>query len=348
MKDIQNIDKNFQVKSNINKTDIKFISIEDEPFKVYGVFKEKGKFRRIPEQVAKSVSEGVYLLHANTSGGRVRFKTDSSYVAIRVQMDDGLTRTPHFALSGSAGFDLYEGNIYRGTYAPSVDCKEGYEGIIEFESRELRDITINFPLYSNVTNLYIGIQDDSSVEEAPSYKNAKPIVYYGSSITQGGCASRPGMSYPSIISRKFDCDYINLGFSGNAKAEDEIIEYIKSLDMSVFIYDYDHNAPSVEHLMNTHEKMFKAVRNVHPEIPVIMMSRPKHNLTDEEKERRSVVEKTYNNAIASGDNNVYFIDGAMLTELCMDDGTVDNCHQTDFGFVSMANALAHVIETIGI
>ena len=174
------------------------------------------------------------------------------------------------------------------------------------------------------------------------------LYSYGSLITQGGCASRPGMSYQSIVSRKFNCDYINLGFSGNAKAEDEITDYIKNLEMSVFVLDYDHNAPTVEHLKNTHEKMFKAVRNAHPDIPVIMMSRPKHFLTEEEKERRKVVETTYNNAVASGDKNVYFIDGSLLTELCKDDGTVDNCHQTDFGFVSMANAVSRVMENLDI
>ena len=115
------------------------------------------------------------------------------------------------------------------------------------------------------------------------------LYSYGSLITQGGCASRHGMSYQSIVSRKFNCDYINLGFSGNAKAEDEITDYIKNLEMFVFVLDYDHNAPTVEYLKNTHEKMFKAVRDAHPDIPVIMMSRPKHFLTEEEKERRKVV-----------------------------------------------------------
>lgn len=98
----------------------------ESPLKIYGVFKENGKFRRIPEHVAKSVSEGVYSLHANTAGGRVRFKTNSKYVAIRAIMKDGLTRTPHFALTGSAGFDLYAEKIYMGTYYPPLDSTDGY------------------------------------------------------------------------------------------------------------------------------------------------------------------------------------------------------------------------------
>lgn len=342
MSDISKIDSNFAIETKIDKEDIKFYKIDEAPFKIYGVFRENGKFRRMPENVAKSVSEGVYALHSNTAGGRVRFVTDSPYIAIYAKMD-GLGKMPHFTLTGSVGFDLYIDNYYAKTFVPPLDIEDGYESIFELEKKELREITINFPLYSNINELFIGLQDSAHISEAKAYKNAKPMVYYGSSITQGGYASRPGMSYQAIVSRALDYDYINLGFSGNAKAEDEIIEYIKNLDMSIFVYDYDHNAPSVEHLEKTHEKMFKAIREKNPLLPVIMMSRPKHFLTDGEKIRRNIIETTYRNAVLSGDKNVYFIDGEALTELCKDSGTVDNCHPTDFGFASMAKALTEVI-----
>ncbi len=342
MFDISKVDNNFKVETQIEKKDIKFFKIDEAPFKIYGVFKENGKYRRMPDNIARNVSEGVYRLHTNTAGGRVRFITDSPYIAIHAKMD-GLGKMPHFALTGSIGFDLYVNNYYAKTFVPPFYIKDGYESIFEFEKKEEREITINFPLYSNVSELYIGLQETSFLTEAKSYKNTKPIVYYGSSITQGGCASRPGMAYQSIVSRNFDYDYINLGFSGNAKAEDEIIEYIKNLGMSIFVYDYDHNAPTVEHLAKTHEKMFKAIREKNPLLPVIIMSRPKHFLTEEEKTRRSIIETTYLNAVAAGDKNVYFIDEEALTDLCKDSGTVDNCHPTDFGFASMAKALTEVI-----
>ena len=345
MSDISKIDKNFAVKTNIDKDGIKFYNADESPFKVYGVFRENGKYRRMPESVAKSVNAGVYGLHANTAGGRVGFKTDSSYVAIVAQMD-ALGKMPHFPFTGSIGFDLYADNEYIRTFVPPVDVSDGYEGLIELGSEKLREITINFPLYSDVKQLYIGIDEGAAIEESAPYKNTKPIVYYGSSITQGGCASRPGMSYESIISRRFGYDYINLGFSGSARAEDEIADYIKGLDMSLFVYDYDHNAPTVEHLRNTHERMFKAVRAAKPDIPIIMMSRPKFKLTDEETERLDIIKTTYNNAVAAGDRNVYLIDGKALTALCKNDGTVDNCHPTDFGFASMAKALGDVIAGI--
>ena len=110
MIDISKIDRNFVIETGIDKDDIKFYNVDESPFKIYGVFRENGKYRRIPESVAKSVSEGVYVLHSNTAGGRGRFATDSPYIAIHAIMD-GLDKMPHFALTASAGFDLYADSI---------------------------------------------------------------------------------------------------------------------------------------------------------------------------------------------------------------------------------------------
>ena len=240
MSDFLKFDKNFVVETKIKKDDIKFYNALNNPFKIYGVKHENGIFRRMPEEVAKTVSEAVNRIHTQTAGGRIRFKTDSKYIAINAKMIN-IERFSHFALTGSTGFDLYDGKRFIKSFVPPYDIKDGYESLIEFGSRKLREITINFPLYSGVQELYIGLMEDAVLEEASPYKNKKPIVYYGSSITQGGCASTPGMSYENIISREFDYDYINLGFSGSAKAEDEMAEYISNLDMSLFVYDYDHH-----------------------------------------------------------------------------------------------------------
>lgn len=345
MKNIAEIDKNFVVDTQIKKEGIRFYDCKDEPFKVYGIFHQDGKFRRLPEAVAKTVNDGVYGLHANTAGGRVRFKTDSAYVAISARMG-GVGKMPHFAFSGSVGIDLYVGTEYAGTFMPDVNIDNGdrLENIIEFDSSEMREITINFPLYSEVCELYIGLDGESQIAEPEPYKYDKPVVYYGSSITQGGCASRAGTSYEGFISRRFNCDYINLGFSGSARGEDEITEYIKELDMKLFVYDYDYNAPTVEHLKNTHEKMFKAIRNNNPDLPIIMLTRPKFHPTADEVERKAIVRTTYENAINSGDKNVYFIDGKELMTYCGNEGTVDCTHPTDLGFASMAKVLGDFIE----
>lgn len=343
MTDIAKIDKNFEVKTSIEKDDICFYNANEAPFQIYGIFMENGKYRRMPEAVAKNVSDGVYSLHCNTAGGRVKFVTDSSYIAIHTVMEN-VGKMPHFAFTGSMGFDLYCEDKFVRSFVPPCYMENGYESVIELGEKKMRTITINFPLYSDVKELYVGIAKDSVVKEAGPYSNQKPVVYYGSSITQGGCASRPGMSYPGIISRTYNLDYINLGFSGNAKAEDEMIEYIKNLDMSVFVYDYDYNAPTIDHLKNTHEKMFQAIRQANPDLPIIMMSRPRVQLSEAEKERCHIIETTYQNALLAGDNNVYFLDGKALMELCGDEGTVDGCHPTDLGFCSMAKAVSEVME----
>lgn len=348
MKNISEVDKNFSIKTNIEKDDICFYDVKEKPFEIHGVFYENGKFRRLPEEVAKIVNDGVYWLHANTAGGRVRFRTDSPYVAIHAKMPF-VGKMPHFPLTGSAGFDLYireKKEVYFKTFIPPFDMTDGYESVIDFTSAEMREITINFPLYSELSELYIGLKKDSVLEKPTPYKHENPVVFYGSSITQGGCASRPGLSYQSILSRRFDTDFINLGFSGSAKGETEIAEYIKNIPMSVFVYDYDHNAPSVEHLRKTHEKMFKIIREQNPELPVIMMSRPRCFLNEQEKERFEIIRKTYTDAVAKGDKNVYLIDGKTLMKDTENDGTVDDAHPNDLGFYSMAKAVGDVLKNI--
>ena len=346
MTDITRIDKNFAVPSTVERENLYYYDIEQEPFRIYGVKKENGKFRRMPEAVAASVSEGVYSLHTNTAGGRVRFVTDSPFVAVHAEIE-GIARFGHMTPTGVAGLDMYsrEDGIERavGSFIPRYGMEKGFEYIIDFTERRERVVTINFPLYSDLIKLYVGLEQGAVLKEPPAYTYPVPVVSYGSSITQGGCANRPGNCYQHILTRQFDCDHLNLGFSGWARAEDEMIDWVKQLDMSVFIYDYDHNAPTLEHLKATHEKMFKAVREAHPKLPIIIMPRPKYYLSSEEKARAEVVRTTYKNAVAAGDENVYYIDGPTLMAECRDNGLVDRNHPTDLGFYSMAKAIAPVL-----
>ena len=350
MKKIDEIDKNFKVETKLDKSDIKFYSVFEEPFVINGLTYENGKFRRMPEAVAKGVSEWVYYLHSNTSGGRVRFKTDSQYVAISAKMCN-VCKMDHFAITGSCGFDMYVGEggalKFNSTFRPSADMTDGYESLFDFKSKEMREIVINFPLYSDVCQLYVGLQEDACVLAPTPYAYEKPIVYYGSSITQGGCASRPGNAYPSILSRKFNVDFINLGFSGSAKGELEIANYVASLDMQAFVYDYDHNAPDAAHLEATHERMFKIIREKHPTLPVVMMSATSMpRFQDNRDLRRDIIYKTYKNACDAGDKNVYFWDGTAEFEPYSEFGTVEGCHPNDHGFVGIAKSLESMIEKI--
>ena len=346
--DIIRSDKNFLIEKHPQFGEVKFYSPDSIPFSVYGIKYENGKYRRLPEKTAKTVNPGVYALHANTAGGRIRFSTDSSFVAIKVKYGD-TGKMPHFAISGSAGFDLFEtgkNGGYIGSFIPPFDVRKSYEGIIRLDSAKKRELLINFPTYSEVKEISIGLSPEASVQPANPYSIETPYVFYGSSITQGGCVSKPGSTYEALLSNEFDADYINLGFSGSAKGEDEIAQHIASLDMSIFFFDYDHNAPDHTHLSATHEKMFKIIRKAHPQLPVIFMSRPKYSLDGDDIKRREIIFTTYKNAVDGGDENVYFIDGPELMKYVKTLGTVDNTHPTDSGFFSMYLALRPVVEKI--
>lgn len=351
MVSIENIDKNLAVEKYFAKDGLVFYSVLDFPFKIYGVTYENGQFRRMPQSVAETVSSNVAWLNRNTSGGRVRFTTDSKTVAISAKMPHPIGKMAHFPLSGSAGFDMYvrlDGvDRYKGTFMPPYDITNGYEAKFPFDSAIKREITINFPLYSEVSELYIGLDEGATLGEAGQYIYDKPVVYYGSSITQGGCASRPGNSYPSMVSRRFDCDFVNLGFSGSARGEVEIAEYIANLDMKIFVYDYDHNAPSADHLKNTHQRMFKIIREKNPDLPIIMMtSTSMPQCLDNKALRKEIIYNTYKEALDNGDRNVYFLDGEEMFSECEDFGTVEGCHPNDIGFLYISRAVGDAIEKI--
>ena len=336
-----------------------FRDVREKPFDIYGLYEphEPGAFKRIPKEVADATNPGVAGLAWNTAGGRVRFSTDSRNVAIHAVMPKNPYRADHFPMTGSAGFDLFvlvgtEYRYYR-TFRPApYDC--GYEQVLSFETAEWRELMIHFPLYCNVNELYIGLDPDASVDHGRKYAVEKPVVYYGSSITQGGCASHPGAAYQAMISIDTDADFINLGFSGSAKGEPAIRDYIAGLDMSVFVLDYDHNAPDVEHLERTHEPLFKAIREKHPDLPVIFVSKPDTNHIFFGKgahtniaKRRDVIHTTYLNALYAGDRNVYYVDGdSLFMGYHADNCTVDSCHPNDAGMFRMAERIGNYVKAV--
>ena len=125
-----------------------------------------------------------------------------------------------------------------------------------------------------------------------------------------------------------------------------MIDYLASLDMSIFVCDYDYNAPHAAHLQATHEKLVQAVRATHPQTPIVMMTRPRWFLSEDEEKCRQVIHTTYRNAKATGDHNVYLIDRSDLLALCGGEGTVEGVHPNDFGFRSIAKAVGDVLEQL--
>lgn len=350
---IEEIDKNFVLPS-FDGLDIEWYDIRKAPFKIYGLIDAGDKFIRMPVEIAEKVSDGVNNLSKCTSGGRVRFATDSPFVAIAADQPD-FWIGPHITALGSGGFDLYcDDGINKGfvgSFQPDTAIKKT-KNIVRMAGRAwekgMHNFTINFPLYAGVYNVYVGIQKGAMLSEGKAYEDKLPVVYYGSSITQGGCASRPGTCYQNLICTKNNIDYLNLGFSGSARGEDIMAEYIAGLNMSAFVYDYDHNAPDAEHLRNTHEKFLRIIRKKHPHIPVIMLSMPCLNIKDgQNEERRQIIIDTYENLKAEGNSNVYFIDGfEMLKGEFENECLVDYCHPTDLGFARMASAIMKILNNV--
>lgn len=354
---IQDIDPNFLSQTDFDPEEFDFYNAEEAPFAIEGVIKEGRCFCRMPSATADRISEGVSRLNWHTAGGRVRFRSNSTRMVLMTKQ----SRAAHFShmpVTGSAGFDLYSTwdgqEHYERTFVPPVSVGKGYTSHVvlyaSYLSEEcrgaMRDMTLNLPLYCGVEEIWIGLER-GCVPEAPTpYRRKEQIVYYGSSITQGGCASRPGNSYEAMISRRLGCPYLNLGFSGSAKGETAMAEYLCGLPASVLVMDYDHNAPDVAYLERTHEPFFRILRDAKPELPIVLMSMPKYRLKPGECRRREVILRTYHNAMAEGDRNVYFLDGSALMEGCGTDWSVDLNHPNDLGFFYMARGLGDLLERI--
>lgn len=346
------VDKNMVVETSIAEPDIKFYDVRRPPFELYGFYDPLGQpiFRRLPEEIATATSPGVARLARESAGGRVRFTTDSSYVAIKVEVGP-VAHHPHTTLCNSAGFDLYEDtdsdHRFIKAYLPPYGFEGSYEQIIKVGGvRRPRSFTINFPIHCVVKNLYIGLQEDAILEPGKKYRNRLPVVIYGSSIVHGTAASRPGLTYESILTRRLDMDIVNLGFSGQAKGEPVLIDYIAGLDMCLFVCDYDHNAPTAAFLRETHQRVYDIFRARKPDTPYIMISRPNIATNPGEfAERRDVVIDTYRRAREAGDRNVYYIDGE--TFFCgkyENECTMDAVHPNDLGFTLMADGIESEIR----
>ena len=333
-----------------------YLDTKKAPFSLHGFCEP---FRRVPKDIAEMTSETVARLSEVTAGGRVRFRTNSDFIVIhgdRINADISSNSSPN----ASTSFDIYfkeDGkHCFRGVYTPSQGEGKNYvEGRLKFYNDDMKDVIVYFPLNASFSDVYIGLREGSVIEEASPYTYEKPVVFYGSSIVHGG-GSRPSSPYSSVLSRRFDTDFINLGFGGGAKAERTLMEYMAGLDMSVFVYDYDHNAPTLEHLRETHYAGYQIFRSKQPKTPVIMASRPdywsrnyslEHYTTEETEKRRKLIEENYLRARAEGDENVYFVDGSkMFDEAFREDCTSDGCHPNDLGYHYMANAFGEVLKKL--
>ncbi|MBR2908292.1 MAG: SGNH/GDSL hydrolase family protein [Clostridia bacterium] len=358
---IESIDKNLVVSDKINAPDLALYDVRKPPFEIYGLYQPTTEpaFKRMPDNVAATVNSGVKRLARHTAGGRVRFSTDSPYVVLKAVMPS-ITHFSHMPLTGTSGFDIYidspDGteSLYHRTFVPPHGMTDGYESMIEFYEPGIHYVTIHLPLYNTLSELYIGVKEGSTLGAGAPYRPLAPIVYYGSSITQGGCASRPGNGFTNMVSRALNIDHVNLGFSGSGKGEETMVDYLASLEMSAFVSDYDHNAPDAAHLRATHQRLYDRIREKHPDIPYLILSKPDfyrdappYDNFQKNVDRRRVTVDTYHYARDKGDRNVYYIDGQSIFRGPYEDScTVDGAHPNDLGFSYMADAIECVLRRV--
>ena len=328
---------------------MKLYHYDQAPLQLFGVpmYDREKKLQRIPDAIVEAMPH-LDKLAKRCPGARVRFRTNTSHLRVgfslkTLGMDRALSiymcQSAHI-LSGPLNDPHYVGLVW----AENYDIKTG-KG--EFTlSGDLDDITIYLPRAEIVEDLTVEIDDNAEILPCTPYEG-KPIVYYGSSITEGGCATCSFNTYDAIISNHLNRDYYNLGFAGNARGELMIADFIASLDASLFVYDYDHNAPDAEFLAQTHEPFFKRIRAAHPTLPILMMSMPKEHYDEENVERRQIIRHTYENAVNAGDKNVYFLDGeTFYGDVDRHCCSIDSIHPNDLGFYRMAQVIEPKIREI--
>lgn len=330
---------------------MKTYSYKHAPLRVYGIphFDRTQELRRLPDELLdrpEMANIKHHKLGLRSVGARVRFRTDARVFKVT------LTVEPVFDI----GMSVWASNAAYVYIGPQSDLRmadivagPNYEATqLEKEIRKgegMEDVTIYLPRNAHTLNVEIEMDEGAAVEAPTPYRYETPIVYYGSSITEGGCATVHANAYTAKVARHLDADHINLGFSGNAKGELCMADYINTLDMSIFVLDYDHNAPTVEHLAATHEPFFLRIREAHPELPIVLMTRPGD--TQDPLARLEVVKRTYENALARGDRNVYFINGRdFFPQADRAFLTIDNTHPNDLGFDYMTAVIEPVLRKI--
>lgn len=344
--------------TNSISTSLRWLPPTSSEMEINGLpwFKENaGNLSRLPLRSKSSFRKEVWSLAQCPSGGRIRFRTDSTTIAIRLEYGSPPNMANMHAF-GQTGIDLYVDGTYMVSAVADKDAKAGkiYEPILfDFskQPRVEREITLYLPLYKPVKVLGIGVDTGAKITSAKPFNETKPVVFYGTSITQGGCASRSGMSYQAILGRKLNIDFVNLGFSGNGLGEPEVARSVSEIDASCYVLDFGANHKTFEAMREVYAPFLDYIRTQHPTTPIIVMtllhtSRENRipSLGKEWPERREFIEKLVRERVKAGDKKLYLVDGATLLGPKPDDAFVDGGHPNDLGFYWMAEGLTPTIR----
>lgn len=306
-----------------------------------------GELFRLPARLKDTYRKIVWNLAQSPSGGRIRFRTNSSALAIRIEYPEPPAMTNMHAF-GQTGLDLYADGVYRGTAIADGDSKPGktqQHTYYKDQARTDREITLYLPLYMPAKVIGIGLDAEARIERARPFAARMPIVFYGTSITQGGCASRPGMSYQAILGRMLNIDFVNLGFSGNGLGEQELARAVASVDASCFVLDFAQNNPTIESLAQAYAPFLQTIRSKHAETPILVITpiyaaREAWSRDARLEGMREFIRKVAAERIAAGDRHLEIVEGTDLIGPLRGDGLVDGTHPNDLGFQWMADGLA--------
>ena len=321
-----------------------------------------GYFTRLPADLQGVVRKAVWDLGQNSAGLAIRFRTNSKCIGAEWRPLNNFGMS-HMTPTGVRGLDLYalvDGEwLFVGAGQPNG--KKSRNVFIRRMNGEMREYIMYLPLYDGVINLSIGIDSTAVIEKphvadlVPSEKNL-PIVFYGTSVTQGGCATRPGMAYPSIIERKLHRETVNLGFSGNGRMDKCLGEKIAKIPASMYVIDCLANCTS-QIVKDSTEHFIRAIVEANPDVPVLMVSNycyPYQYLDAQFQidtpEENAIWKEFAQKFRKEGYKNVRYIDayakGNMKKSPIGPDheGTVDGVHMTDLGFLRFADFLIKYIK----
>lgn len=335
--------------------DVRNIGVEGQGWK-----DTASPFDRLPGRAKELVRPPVWSLSQHSAGLCVRFVTDATEIHARWTLRSANLAMNHMPATGVSGVDLYAKTTtvddpsgqFRWLAVGRPTAKENSARLVSGIPQGTREYILYFPLYNGVESVEIGVSKNSSVwKPKPRQSGLKPIVFYGTSITQGGCASRPGMVHTGILGRWLDAPVINLGFSGNGRMEAEVAALMAELDASVFVIDCLPNISAGDVTSRT-EPLVTILRKAHPNTPIVLVEDRSYTdsfLLDSKRQRnltsRVALKTVFDRLIKTGDTNLYYIPGE---DLIGDDGegTVDSSHPTDLGFLRQSEAFSKVLRPI--
>ena len=307
-------------------------------------------FDRFPARASGQVNDDLKGLAKHSAGMAIRFRTDASTLRVRWSLGDDAYVTTHMAATGTSGLDLYvkadDGRwAYAGTGRP--EQRDNQATFFSDRPKVARTYLLYLPLCNTLTSLSIGVTAGASFATVENGAG-KSVLFYGTSIVHGGCASRPGMAYPAIIGRALDCETVNLGFSGSAKMEPAVCDLLAELDPDVFVIDALPNMggdPITERTLH----LVRTIRKSRPSTSIILVENITYQTgrafgSDGSYERgiNAKLRAAYDQLLAEGQTRLHYLEGANLLGTDSE-GTVDGTHPTDLGFSRMAQVIGPAV-----